>query len=162
MSAPSIEDQIVAKAAVFERDVGIWDVDLEIRPGPGADPIRQKGRTTNRMIGGGRWLIVDHSTDGGFEGHGVYGWDATTGKYTGAWVDNMQTCIAISEGTWDPASRTMTFQTEAKHQGRTICYRETVQSMDDGTRVYRNIMPAPDGGEFVMIHATYRRITGQP
>lgn len=157
MSAPAIEDQVKAATALFQKDVGVWNVELEIRPGPDAAPIRQKGISTNRTIAEGRWLIVDHRTEGGFEGHGVYGWDPGTGKYTGTWVDSMQTRIAHSEGTWDAETRTMTFVTETSHQGRTIRYREITQTLDDGSRVYRHLVPTPDGGEFEMIHATYRK-----
>jgi hypothetical protein len=160
MGAPAIEDQVKAATAVFQKDVGDWEAEVDIRPAPGVPIIRQKGTTINRTIGGGRWLIVDHKTEGGFEGHGIYGWDASTGKYTGAWVDSMQTCIARSEGTWDPDTRTMTFETEATHQGRTIRYRETIQTLEDGSQVYRNVVPTPDGGEFEMIRATYRRVSG--
>ncbi len=41
--------------------------------------MRQKGVSTNRRIGDGRWLIVDYRAEGGFEGHGVYGYDAAKG-----------------------------------------------------------------------------------
>ncbi len=143
--------------AVFAKDEGVWDAEVEIRPGPGAPVVRQKGVSTNRRIGGGRWLIVDYRAESGFEGHGVYGYDAAKGKYTAAWVDSMQACIARSEGDWDPATRTMTFVTEATHGGRTIRYREITQTLPDGTQVYRNLVPTPDGGEFEMIRSVYRR-----
>ena len=100
---------------------------------------------------------MDYRADSGFEGHGVYGYDAAKGKYTAAWVDSMQSCIARSEGDWDPATRTMTFVTEAAHGGRTIRYREITQTLPDGTQVYRNLVPTPDGGEFEMIRSVYRR-----
>ncbi|MCW5980016.1 MAG: DUF1579 domain-containing protein [Bryobacteraceae bacterium] len=160
MSAPGMEDRIREATAVFERDVGDWEADIEIRPGPGTPPVRQKGGATNRTICGGRWLVVEHRSETGFEGHGVYGWDPSKDRYTGAWVDSMQTCITRSEGTWDAAGRTMTFETEAVHQGRVIRYREIIQTLDDGSRLYRNIVPMPDGSEFEMIRAMYRRAGG--
>ncbi len=156
MSDASVEQRIAAACAVFRKDEGVWDAETEIRPAPGAPVIRQKGVSTNRLIGGGRWLVVEYRSESGFEGHGVYGWDAAKATYTGAWVDSMQTCIARSEGTWDPAARTMTFVTDATHGGRTIRYREITQTRDDGTQVYRNLVPVPGSGEFEMIRTVYR------
>jgi hypothetical protein len=142
--------------AVFAKDLGDWDAEVEVRPGPGAPPLAQRGVSTNRLVGG-KWLVIDYRADSGFEGHGIYGWDASKGKYTGAWVDTMQTCIARSEGTWDPATRTMTYLTEATHGGGTIRYRELTQTVEDGVLLYRNLVPMPDGGEFEMIRTVYRR-----
>ena len=157
MSDNVLDDKIAKATEVFEKDVGDWDVEMEIRPAPEAPPIRFKAVSTSRRIGGGRWLVVDHRAETGFEGHGIYGWDPSTGKYTGAWVDSTQTSITRSEGTWDAAARTMTFVTSGTHGDKPIGYREVTESMPDGTRVYRNLIPMPDGGEFEMIRAVYRK-----
>jgi hypothetical protein len=157
MDDPSLQRKIADACAVFRKDVGVWNAEVEVRPAPGAPPIRQKGVSTNRLIGDGRWLVVEYRSDAGFEGHGIYGWDPATGKYTGAWVDSMQTCIARSQGTWDAAARTMTFVTEATHGGETIRYREITETRPDGTLVYRNLVPAPGSGEFEMIRTVYRK-----
>jgi hypothetical protein len=136
------------------------DAEVDVTLAPGVPPIHQKGVTTNRLIGGGRWLVVDYKADSGFEGHGVYGWDPSAGNYVGVWVDSMQSSIARSTGAWDPATRTMTFQSEATHQGQTVRYTETTQAIEDGTQVYRNLVPTPDGGHFEMIRSVYRRRSG--
>jgi hypothetical protein len=150
------EQKVAAATAVFQKDVGVWDAEIEIRPAPGAAPIAQKGVSTNRLIAGGRWLVVEYRTESGFEGHGVHGWDGATERYTGVWVDSMQGGIARSEGTWDAAARTMTFVTEVTQGDKSFCYREITQTLEDGTQVYRNLVPSP-GGEFEMIRAVYRR-----
>jgi hypothetical protein len=153
-------DPIAAATAVFEKDVGIWDAEVEIRPGPDAPVVKQKGVSTNRLLGGGRWLIVDYRADSGFEGHGIYGWDAARERYTAAWVDSAQTCIARGEGTWDPDSRTMTFLMEATHQGHSIRYREITETRPDGTQLYRNLIATPDGSEMELIRTIYRPRAG--
>lgn len=144
---------------VFDKDLGEWDAETEVRPRPGAAPIKSQGVATNRLVAG-RWLVTDYRSDSGFEGHGVYGWDADKGKYTGSWVDSMQTAIARGEGSWDPDKRTMTFQVEVTHGGKTLRYRETTETQSDGVQVYRNYVPTPDGGEFEMIRTVYRRRRG--
>ena len=69
----------------------------------------------------------------------------------------MQTAIARSEGDWDPSTKTMTLTVEANHDGRSVGYREVTEHRDDGTTVYHNLVPTPDGSELEMITATYRR-----
>ena len=44
---------------VFDKDLGTWDVEFEIRPGPGQRAITTKGTAINRLIAG-RWLVTDH------------------------------------------------------------------------------------------------------
>ena len=69
----------------------------------------------------------------------------------------MQTAISRAEGTWNPATKTMTFNVEVTHGGQKVRYREETQTQPDGSQVYRNFVPTPDGGEFEMIRTTYRR-----
>ncbi len=157
MSDPKLEEKIAAATAVFAKDEGIWDAETEVRSGPGTPPLRSKGIFTNKRIGGGRWLIVDYKADSGFEGHGIYGWDAATEKYTGVWVDSMQVAISRAEGTWDAGTKTMTYHVEVTQGGQKIRYREQTQTLPDGSQVYRNFVPTPDGRDFEMIRSTYRR-----
>ncbi len=157
MTDPKLDEKIAAATAVFAKDEGVWDAEMEIRPAPGAAPLRQKGVSTNKRIAGGRWLVVDFRAESGFEGHGLYGWDASTEKYTGVWVDSLQTAISRAEGSWNPTTKTMTFHVEAAHGGQKVRYREETQTQPDGTQVYRHFLPTPDGGEFEMIRTLYRR-----
>lgn len=151
------ERKIAEANEVFERDVGTWESDVEIRRGADAPVIRQKGSYRNRRIAGGRWLVVDYRSDSGFEGHGVYGWDPARGRYTGVWVDSTTSAVAHSEGSWDAATRTMSYVTTADLGERTLRYREIMEGREDGAVVYRNFMPGPDGGEYEMIHIVSRR-----
>jgi hypothetical protein len=135
---------------VFRKDVGTWDAELEIRPEPGQPPQRSQGVSVGRLIAGGRWLVVDFKNQTtGFEGHGVYGWDAAKKKYVGTWVDDMRASLTVLEGDWDPAQRTMTFHAER--------WREVTTTVDDDTQIYRLFFPGPDGKDFEMMTVTYRR-----
>jgi hypothetical protein len=151
-------ERAIAEAnEIFEKDVGTWDAESVIRPGPDAAPVRSKGVARNRRIAGGRYLVMDYASDSGFEGHGIYGWDPARGKYTGVWVDSTSSVIARSEGTWDPASRTMTYETVADAGHRSFRYREITQTQADGSLLYRNLVHAPGGGQFEMVGVLYRR-----
>jgi hypothetical protein len=47
-----------------------------------------------------------------FKGHGLEGYDNAKKKFVGTWIDNMGTGIMTSEGDYDPASKTFTFNGE--------------------------------------------------
>jgi len=145
---------------ILESDAGTWDVDVEVRWVQGAQPQKSRGVYVNRIVGG-RWLVSDFKNEtSGFEGHGVYGWDATKGKYTGVWVDAMRSFLAVAEGDYDASKRTMTLAAEAQLPDRVLRWREVTERLDEDTRVYRSIFVLPDGGEFETMTATYRRRRG--
>ena len=98
-----------AEHALLKSDVGTWDADIEINTVPGTPPQGSRGVAQNRLACGGLWLITDFVNETtGFEGHAIYGYDPAKGKYVGTWVDPMRTFIAVSEGTYDPVTKTMT------------------------------------------------------
>ena len=157
-SDAELAEKVKAATDVLRADVGTWDADLEVTPAPGMTPVKSRGVATTRLVGD-RWLVVDVESDGGFAGHGVYGWDAATGEYTNVWVDSMQSSPARGRGRWDPATATMTYEVEAWHAGQVIRYREQTERVSGDTHLYRNIRATPDGGEFEMIRTVYRRRT---
>jgi hypothetical protein len=61
------------------------------------------------------------------------------------------------EGTWEPETRTMTFEAEAATVQGTMRWRETTTSVDDDTRRFQVVMLGPDGAETVALTTTYRR-----
>ena len=42
-----------------------------------------------------------------FKGMGVEGYDNVKKKFVGSWIDNMGTGIQFSDGTYDPATKTL-------------------------------------------------------
>ena len=47
-----------------------------------------------------------------FKGMGIEGYDNVKKKFVGSWIDNMGTGIMMSEGTYDPATKTFTYTTD--------------------------------------------------
>jgi hypothetical protein len=125
---------------------------------PGSPPQESRGTSVNHLICNGLWLVIDfknETTD--FEGHGLYGYDAQKKTYVGTWVDSMRTFLAPMEGTWDPATRTMTFVADHLAPSGPMRWRETTQTIDDDTQLYRLFMPTPAGAEAEVMTVTYRR-----
>jgi hypothetical protein len=141
---------------VLTKDVGIWDAEITIRM-PGAPPQQSHGVSKNRLICDGLWLVMDFKNETtGFEGHGVFGYDLQKKKYVGTWVDPMRSFLAPMEGTWDAATKTMTFVVDHPP----MKWRETTQTVDDATLLYRIFMAPPGQPEAEVMTVTYRRRTG--
>ena len=146
-------------ALVFAKDVGVWDADVTVTPQPGAAPQVSKGVLNARLIAGGKWLVTDFRNETtGFEGHGLYGFDAATGRYSGTWVDDTRSKLLVSEGEWNPEKRTMTFRWSASvPDGRTMTWIDVTETIRDGEQIFRTLVPMPDGSSFEMMRAHYRR-----
>lgn len=145
---------------LLQKDVGEWSADISVFPGPGAAPQLSKGTLVARLISGGRWLVTDfvnHTT--GFEGHGIYGYNAPSKRFIGTWVDDMRTNLHLGEGTWDEASLTMTYVWRATMpDGQTRTWRETTKTVSPTEQLFRVLSPLPDGAEFEVMRAVYRRV----
>jgi Protein of unknown function (DUF1579) len=99
---------------VLRKDVGTWDVTMELTPGAGMPPFSMTGVETDTLLGG-RWLIAQYTFDmmgQTFEGHGITGYDPAKKAYVSTWVDTMSTSLMTSEGSFDAATNTMTGTSE--------------------------------------------------
>jgi hypothetical protein len=143
--------------ALLTADEGVWRAAVEVRPGPGAPMQASEGTMTCRMCG--PWLVSDFKNEtSGFEGHGIYGWDAIDGKYVGTWVDPMRRSIVLMAGRWDDSSRTMTFVGEmSRPDGSRMRWREVTERPEENVRVFRSFVPSADGGEFEVMTVRYLR-----
>lgn len=141
------------------KDLGEWDAEITVTPQPDAPPQRSTGRLSGRLICGGRWLVTDfknHTT--GFEGHGIYGYNAASSLYVGTWVDDMRTNLYVGEGQWDEATATMTYRWKATmSNGQAMAWRETSQLVSSDEQLFRVLFPIQDGSDFEMMRAVYRR-----
>ncbi len=144
---------------LLKSEVGTWDATIEINLSPGSPIQVSRGIAQSRLGCGGFWLITDFTNETtGFEAHGISGFDPAKGKYVGTWVDPMRNFLTISEGTYDPVTRTMTMWSETSGpQGRMLRWRETTERKDDNTRVWRTIFKGSDGKDFEMMRAIYTR-----
>jgi hypothetical protein len=146
---------------IFEQDLGVWDATVETVMEPGGKPNVSKGVETNTLLGGGLWMISDFQSEflgAPFQGHGVTGYDPTKKKYVGTWVDSMSTGLTITEGTYDPQTKTMTARFEGPGPDGTMMKMRTVsQWKDDNTRVFTMYSPAGRSEEFAVMKITYKR-----
>jgi len=109
-----------APTAASELDVltmeeGVWDAAIEFpSAAPGQAPTHATGVQTNTFVTGKRWIRNDFEVDAKYGGHGTWGYDPKKQRYVGIWVDSNQDYIRLDEGTWDAASKTMTWTSELR------------------------------------------------
>ena len=102
--------------------VGTWNYTAKFSMAPGK-PLGDAGRGTavRTAVMGGRYFVTDVTgkmlmpaadgtmQDTEFKGTSVEGYDNVKQKFVSTWIDNMGTSITLSEGTYDPASKSFTY-----------------------------------------------------
>ena len=143
--------------AMLKQDVGVWDATVEMFMKPGEPPSVSKGTEIVTMVGG-FWQVSDFKSEMmgmPFEGRGATGYDPVRKKYVGTWIDTMTPGYYTVEGTYDPATKTMTATMEGPDPtGVVTKTKETTEWKDDGTRVFT--MYGPDGTT-PMMRISYKR-----
>jgi hypothetical protein len=125
--------------------VGTWSytVTMWMNPDPNAKPETSKGTSVTNAIMDGRFFVSNVTgkmempgADGKmksttFKGMGIDGYDNAKQKFVSSWVDNMGTGIMMSEGTYDPATKTFNHKAEyTMAPGMTQKIREVVKITD--------------------------------
>ena len=105
---------------------GTWNytVRMWMNPDPSAKPKESKGVATRKSIMDGRFIDMEvlgkmqmpgagwKPKEVTFKGHGIEGYDNVKKKFIGTWMDSMGTGIMMSEGDYDPATKTFTYRGE--------------------------------------------------
>ena len=104
---------------VIALEAGVWDADITF---PSSDPSKPDGKAkgvqVNRLRSGGMWILNEFAVDGTpYEGTGVWGYDRTTGRFSGIWTDNNDQQIRLDDGRWDPATKTLTWTAKMVQPG---------------------------------------------
>ncbi len=148
--------------AVLTQDVGTWDAVVELAGAPGAPVTTSKGVEVNTVGCGGLCVITDFKGDlmpgVAFHGHGTTTYDPVTKKYVGSWTDSMSAGLAISEGTYDPATKKVSSTMEARDMTGAMVKSRTVSEYPDADhRVMTMFAPTPDGKDMQTMRITYTR-----
>lgn len=102
---------------------GSWSTSVKMME-PGKEPSVSKGNVTFKSTMNGRYVVGDHTgsmkmpgadgkmKDFAFKGMSVDGYDNVKQKFVSSWIDNMGTGIFTFDGTYDPATKTLTYTGE--------------------------------------------------
>ena len=103
---------------------GTWSYVVKMWMDPKGNPSESKGTATRKAVMDGRYVTGDYSgsfkmpgadgkmTDMNFKGMSMDAYDNVKKKFVSGWVDNMGTGIMITEGTYDPATKSITYTGE--------------------------------------------------
>ncbi|MES2848940.1 MAG: DUF1579 domain-containing protein [Bacteroidota bacterium] len=154
-STPSDVHKMIAKSD------GNWDEEITFWMAPGTPEQTMKSSCTNKMILGGRYQEATHIGDFGgmpFEGRGTLAYDNLTKKLITTWIDNMGTGLMYMEGTWDDATRSVTFKGKMVEPmaGKEINVKEVWKIVDDNTQEV-DMYHEKDGQEFKTMHIKLTR-----
>jgi hypothetical protein len=94
-----------------------------------------------------------------FSGHGQFGYDPVKEVYVGTWIDNMSPHLNQMEGTFDPATKTMTMISRGidPRTGQESKSKMITKYVNDDTRLLE-MSTDMGGGKFVKnVEITYKR-----
>lgn len=122
---------------------GTWTYGVKMWMAPGAPPMESKGTAVRKPMMDGRYFTMDVSgkmqmpgpdgkmKDFDFKGMSIEGYDNVQKKFVSTWIDNMGTGIIMSEGTYDPATKTFSYNAEMEMiPGVKTKVREVVKIID--------------------------------
>ena len=130
---------------IIEGLTGSWTytTKLWMSPDTNTPPMESSGKAVARAIMGGRYVQTDNTSkmqmpgpdgkmmDMDFHGMEIDGFDNVKKKFVSSWVDNMGTGIMLSEGTYDPDTKTITFTSEEEPMpGMKMKVRELMKLTD--------------------------------
>ena len=121
---------------MMAKSVGNWDCQITMWMQPGAPPTTSSATAKYEMILGGRYLQA--TTNGEFsgmpfQGVSVTGYDNSKKKFLNTWIDNMGTGIMYLTGTWDDATKSITYTGNMVDpgSGKDIPIKEVLTMVDD-------------------------------
>ena len=147
---------------VLESRVGKWTTLLRLWNDPGNQPSFDTGTAEIKWILGGRYLELTYEGTflrEPFHGVGHTGFDNLKEKYVSTWIDNAGTGINHSEGTFDPATQSITYTGECPDTTEWKYVKcRTVEKMTDADHWAQQMYtPGPDGRDFLCVDIAYTR-----
>lgn len=133
--------------AMLAKSNGSWKAETTMWMSPEAPPMKSTGTVTNKMIMGGRYqqmTFKGNMMGESFEGTGTTGYDNARKVWTSSWVDNMSTGIMNMDGTWDEATKTITYTGKmlCPGNGKMCEMKQVTKMVDDKTQIME--MYGPD------------------
>lgn len=142
---------------------GTWTTKHTMWMDPAAPPMTETGKSTDIAVLDGRQIQTDYRMQfmgQPYHGMGTLGYDNTAGKYVSSWMDSMSTGLMVTQGDYDPATKTYTFSGEMADptkDGAMTRVRETMRVVDDDHHVMEMFEPR-DGKEVLSMRIEYTRV----
>ena len=141
---------------------GRWTYVSQMWMEPGAPPQQSTGTAIYTPLMEGRYIQGEYKgTFGGmpFQGLGLTGYDNVAQHFTATWADSMGTSITVMNGSYDPATRTITYLGEMDDMmkpGTRLKVRQTIRIHSADTHVME-WFDTRGGREIKTMEITYTR-----
>jgi hypothetical protein len=157
-------DAVTEAHARFEPFVGTFKADVFTYMGPDQKPHHSTGVMKNALDLGGRYLHQSYTGDAAgsfprFEGRGYWGFNATSGKYEGFWIDSVSPFMQTEAGDVDAAGKVWTMIGEMTNPqtGQPMRKRSVITLVDRDHHTIDMYFSTPDGGELKAMTIRYAR-----
>lgn len=129
---------------------------------PGQPPMESRGKVTRRWAMDGRFIFENVEAESmgmPFKGFGILGYNTFDKKYESVWVENMSTVITFGTGTYDPATKKMTFTGDMLDpmSGKRVTQTTVVDLSSKDRHVMEGHCPGPDGKPFRNFEGVFER-----
>jgi hypothetical protein len=126
---------------------GNWSGQVTMWMAIGAPPATSTSTMVNKMILGGRYQVSNYTGSFmgmPFEGVSTTAYDNYKKKYVNTWIDNMGSGIMHMEGTWDEATKSITYtgKMTSPANGRECNMKQVYKIIDDNNELME--MYGPD------------------
>ncbi|MBK7876097.1 MAG: DUF1579 domain-containing protein [Planctomycetes bacterium] len=149
---------------MLEHKVGYWKLKVRMFNPDGSSAGESDATSECAWVMDGRF--VEEKTTGTFSGmpflgRGMSGFDNIKQRYIGSWVDNMGTGMMTFEGSYDPATKTITY----KGQGpdpmawEYVPTRSMETMIDEDHAVMKSYAKGPEGKDYLQMQIDYTRTT---
>jgi hypothetical protein len=145
---------------------GTFDAEVTMQMTPDAAPTTSKGKMTNQMVFGGRYLHGQYKGEfmgQPFEGMSVFGFDNMKKQYFNGWIDSMSTGVMMAYGSSDSAGKviTCTAKVDCPMDNSVKTMKTVVTITDNNAHTYEMYDVGADGKEFKTMTIKYTRAKEQ-
>lgn len=148
----------------FEPFVGEFKAEIKLWMGPG-DPMISTGKMTNTLDLGGRYLCQRYQGDASdgpfpnFEGRGYWGYNTSSKKYEGFWIDSASTIMQHESGDTDASGKvwTMLGEITCPQTNKPMKKRSVITLIDNDHHSMEMFFTGPDGKETKSMEIQYER-----
>ena len=152
----------VAQHEWLKKFVGEWEMTTECHMEPDKPPTKGGGTETVRSLGG-FWIVADGKGEmmgSKAEYLMTLGFDPTTGKYIGTWVDSMTGLLWKYTGSVDETGKILTLESEGPspmNPEKTTKFHDVTEFKSDDHRLFTSSVLGEDGKWVVMARGEAKR-----
>lgn len=148
----------------LEPFVGTFKAEVKMWFGPG-DPMVTTGKMVSSWHLKGLYLHQDYAgdaTDGpfpNFEGKGYWGYNSSSGKYEGFWIDSASPMMQFESGNVDESGKvwTMVCEVPNPHGEGTLMKESTISVIDENHHRMEVFFKSPNAEPMKQMEISYER-----